>query len=208
MLNKPALTCFLLLLTIASGCHKSNTSPAASYDQQGIASWYGHPFDGRKTASGEVFQLTALTAAHRTYPFGTVLRVVNKKDMSSVDVRVNDRGPFVSGRIIDLSQAAAMKIGVTGTADVGLEVLSRPKSRGADSFAVQVGDFVSEDEAESLRKSMPDTYGPSHLIRRDEDQKWHVLVGMKPTLEGAEMLSQRISREHGPSFAVLIDPEE
>ena len=208
MLSRPTLSWFLLLLTLAAGCTKKGSAPTVHYDQQGVASWYGHPFDGRKTASGEVFQLTALTAAHRTYPFGTVLRVVNKQDLQSVDVRVNDRGPFVNGRIIDLSQAASTKIGMKGIADVGLQVLSRPVSRAADNYGVQVGEFASRDDAELLRRAIPQTYGPSRLIRRDEDQKWHVLVGMEPTLEGAEALSQRISGEHGPSFAVLIDPEE
>src|SRR3712207_2355167 len=86
----------------------------------GLASWYGPGFHGRRTASGEKFDANALTAAHRTLPFGTQVRVVNQRTGRSVVVRINDRGPFAHGRIIDLSQAAAQAIGVSGVAQVSL----------------------------------------------------------------------------------------
>ena len=87
----------------------------------GVASWYGPGFQGRKTASGERFNTGALTAAHRTLPFGTMVRVSNTKTGRSVMVRINDRGPYVGGRVIDLSLAAARSIGMGGTAHVALE---------------------------------------------------------------------------------------
>lgn len=88
--------------------------------QDGIASWYGPGFHGRRTASGETFNTHALTAAHRSLPFGTRVTVTNRATGRSVVVRVNDRGPFAHGRVIDLSQAAARAIGITGTAPVSL----------------------------------------------------------------------------------------
>jgi len=86
--------------------------------QNGRASWYGPGFHGRKTASGETFNTNELTAAHRTLPFGTKVRVVNKRTGKSVVVRINDRGPYVHGRVIDLSRASAQAIGLSGVAPV------------------------------------------------------------------------------------------
>ena len=86
--------------------------------QSGRASWYGPGFHGRRTASGETFNTHDLTAAHRTLPFGTKVRVVNKKTGKSVVVRINDRGPFAHGRVIDLSKASAQAIGISGVGPV------------------------------------------------------------------------------------------
>jgi rare lipoprotein A (peptidoglycan hydrolase) len=93
----------------------------------GIASFYGSEFHGRKTANGETFDMSALTAAHRTLPFGTKVRVTHLESGRSVTVRINDRGPFVKGRIIDLSRASAQAIGLEGVGQVKLEVLEYPK---------------------------------------------------------------------------------
>ena len=89
----------------------------------GLASWYGPGFHGRRTASGETFDTNDLTAAHRTLPFGTRVRVVNERNGREVVVRINDRGPFAHGRVIDLSRAAAQTIGVSGVAKVTLASL-------------------------------------------------------------------------------------
>jgi rare lipoprotein A len=89
----------------------------------GRASWYGPGFQGRRTASGEAFNTNAPTAAHRTLPFGTKVRVVNKKNGRSVVVRINDRGPYAHGRIIDLSRAAAQAIGLAGISEVAIAQL-------------------------------------------------------------------------------------
>ena len=102
------------------------SSPAAPPRiQTGRASWYGPPHHGRKTASGEIYDMNQLTAAHRTLPLGTRVRVTNVGNGRSVVVRINDRGPFIDGRIIDLSQAAAREIGAigAGVVSVQLEVL-------------------------------------------------------------------------------------
>ena len=106
---------------------QSCSSPVlrSAVSQEGLASFYGKEFDGRKTSSGEIFRKDGLTAAHRTYPFGTKLRVTNLKDGSQVEVRVNDRGPVKPERIIDLSYGAAKVIGLDklGLTRVRLEVL-------------------------------------------------------------------------------------
>jgi rare lipoprotein A len=88
--------------------------------QAGVASWYGPGFNGRTTANGERFNTHALTAAHRTLPFGTKVRVTNKSNGRSVVVRINDRGPYVGGRVIDLSNASARALGMSGLAKVSL----------------------------------------------------------------------------------------
>ncbi|HEU4887544.1 MAG TPA: septal ring lytic transglycosylase RlpA family protein [Thermoanaerobaculia bacterium] len=103
-----------LIVVLAYGCATSSQpqEPRPSETLQGVASWYGEEFAGRTTANGEIFDPSLLTAAHRTLPFGTVLDVTNAKTSQSVRVRVNDRGPYIGGRVIDLSYAAAKQIGL------------------------------------------------------------------------------------------------
>ncbi len=123
----------LALLLLAAGCATLRPPPSAKVGarQIGEASWYGAYHHGRPTASGETFDMDKLTAAHPTLPFGTRLRVTNLNNGRSVDVRVNDRGPFVGGRIIDLSYAAARALGVlgSGTVPVRVRVLALPVRR-------------------------------------------------------------------------------
>ena len=108
-------------LLLASGCARHHT-------EEGLASWYGPGFYGKKTASGERFRIYKRTAAHRTLPFDTRVRVVNLTNGRSVVVRINDRGPFVQGRIIDLSRAAARALGMLrdGVVEVRIEVKRYP----------------------------------------------------------------------------------
>lgn len=101
-----------------SMAHAEPQKTSGKVVQNGRASWYGPGFHGRKTASGETFNTHALTAAHRTLPFGTKVRVVNKRTGKSVVVRINDRGPYAHGRVIDLSRASAQAIGLSGVAPV------------------------------------------------------------------------------------------
>ncbi|MFP4384306.1 MAG: septal ring lytic transglycosylase RlpA family protein [Spirochaetia bacterium] len=99
-------TAVLILLSVSAA--------ASDYVEEGWASWYGGKFQGRQTASGEIFDTHQLTAAHKTLPFGTTVEVTNTENGKTVIVKINDRGPFVAGRIIDLSMAAAEKIGMVG----------------------------------------------------------------------------------------------
>lgn len=108
-----------------SGSVGTRFGPKVLLTEEGVASYYSVGFNGKLTASGEVFNKNAFTAAHRTFPFGTLLRVTNLSNGKSVEVTVNDRGPYEKGRIIDLSEAAARAIGMirTGTAEVEIQVL-------------------------------------------------------------------------------------
>ncbi len=115
------------VVVLAYGCASSapTSAPAIPATMQGVASWYGEEFAGRTTANGEIFDPRSLTAAHRTLPFGTVLDIKNVKTAQTVRVRVNDRGPYIGGRVIDLSYAAAQKIGLVepGIGEVQITVV-------------------------------------------------------------------------------------
>src|SRR5260370_119719 len=191
-----------IVLVIALGlasCTRKSSGPNNKV-QIGIASWYGQAFQGRPTASGELFDMEKMTAAHRTLPLGTKVRVQNLVNEKVVEVRINDRGPFVGERIIDLSRAAAQAISMPGIANVRLEVLSMPQTRGADVFAVQLGAFAGRSEAEPLLAEMKKRYGAAQLVFRDGDQTWRVLVGMEPTPERAAALAQQLEKESGPAW--------
>ena len=118
----------LVLLTLAVACGgkkaPSTVKPPKRYVEEGIASWYGKKYHGRTTANGERFDMRALTAAHRTLPFGTVVKVTNLENGRTVEVRINDRGPFVKGRVIDLAKGAAKKLDMiqAGVVRVRLEI--------------------------------------------------------------------------------------
>ena len=139
--------------------------------QTGNASWYGGKFQGRPTANGEIFDTNKFTAAHRTLPFGTRVKVTNLRNGKSTVVRINDRGPFIQGRIIDLSKAAAEAIGMidTGTAPVSIEVVEDVAGRAevkqetskydlSEQYTIQVGSFSMTRNALSMRKKL-ETHG-------------------------------------------------
>jgi rare lipoprotein A len=195
---------FVAAFLALTGCTK-RASQTGGQVQTGVASWYGHPFDGRLTANGETYDMEKMTAAHKTFPFGAVLRVENLANGKTTEVRINDRGPFVQGRIIDLSHAAAQAISMPGVATVRLQVISIPPTRGADLFAVQVGSFSQRLEAEKLRAQLEGKYGTAKLVFRDGNQSWSVLVGLEPTIESADTLALQLEHEAGPAFVVLVD---
>ncbi len=136
----------LILLGCLSGCASFGSGGGAGgFTQTGLASWYGTSEQGRKTASGERFDRNAMTAAHPSLPFGTIVRVTSLDNGRTVKVRINDRGPFVRGRIIDLSAAAAARLGIRedGIARVRVAVYrSDQRRRGFD-----LADAISSDDA-------------------------------------------------------------
>ena len=142
----------LLVVLAASAPAYASESGAAveAHALEGFASWYGGRFHGRATASGEIFDTNELTAAHRTLAFGTLVRVQNVKNGRSVVVRINDRGPFVEGRVIDLSRAAARAIDMIndGVAPVRLEIVHLEVE--SDLRTIQVASFLVRSNAEAL----------------------------------------------------------
>jgi rare lipoprotein A len=156
-----ALAAALALSLAAAACARLPRSGQGGIEV-GVASWYGGEFHGRPTSSREVFDMNDMTAAHRTLPFGTHVMVTNLENDRSVVVRINDRGPFVRGRVIDLSFAAARVLGLVGpgTARVRLEILRgglEPASKSA-AIWLQVGAFSVQENAYALRKRLDKTY--------------------------------------------------
>ncbi len=180
--------------------------------ETGIASWYGHPYHGRQAADGEIYDMETLVAAHRTLPFNTWVRVRNLNNGKDVEVRIIDRGPFVYGRIIDLSHAAARAIDMIGpgTAPVRIEIIRSPATVTPGVFAVQVGAFRDRNTAESVRARMESLYGAAQVaVRGGNPPLWRVLVGSEPTEDGADALAARIRQESGEknAFVLRLDSE-
>ncbi|HUI77027.1 MAG TPA: septal ring lytic transglycosylase RlpA family protein [Bryobacteraceae bacterium] len=184
------------------------TLTAVAADEEGLASWYGEPYHGRVAASGEVYDMDELTAAHRTLPFGTVVRVHRVDNGASVVVRINDRGPIPEDRIIDLSRAAARSIGMIqpGIVPVVLHVVKGAPAGSRTIWAVQVGAFRVRQNAERTLETMV-KYGTSRMVFRMETQLWSVLVGEAETRAEAESIADRV-RENprlGAAFVVRVE---
>jgi rare lipoprotein A len=210
----------LALVALAGCAHKKHarrippptpapsSAPQPGYTEVGVASWYGHPYHGRAAADGEIYDMETLVAAHRTLPFNTWVRVVNLANEKSVDLRIIDRGPFVDGRIIDVSHAAARLLEMIGpgTARVKMEVIRAPAGVAPALFAVQVGAFRVRENAERVRAKMEAQFGSARLVLRP-GSVWRVVVGAETSQEGAGALSDRIRQESGEKnvFVVRLD---
>lgn len=166
--------------------------------QRGIASWYGADFHGKPTASGEIYDMDAMTAAHKELPLGTVVHVTNLDNGREVTLRVNDRGPFVRGRILDLSRAGARAIGMIGpgTARIELRVLSVGEGRAGPSrfsrYTLQAGAYREKANAlamaDRLRRVGEDA-------RVEESGAWHrVRIGSFRSRDEAEDARKRLQR--------------
>lgn len=185
--------------------------PLVGTEEVGIASWYGYPYHGRASSSGEIYDMEKLTAAHRTLPFGTMVHVRNLTNDLTVDVRIIDRGPFVDGRIIDLSRAAARQIQMIGpgTAKVRLRILSLASAEPAGYYGVQTGAFQERANADRQRAAMERRYGSARLVRRDgAPPLWRVVVGHELSMEEAAALAERVAAETGAAFVVRVDATE
>lgn len=179
------------------------------FTEEGVASWYGVPFNGRRTSDGETYDMFQYTAAHRTLPFGAVVRVTNLSNGKQTVVRVNDRGPFVANRIIDLSYAAAVSLGMigTGTAPVRIESVGGPNP-DVGLFGVQVGAFEVEENAVRLRERLETQYSPVTIatVAVSGGTLYRVRVGRMSSEELARELAVRIEREEQlTTFVVRLD---
>ena len=168
------------------------------YVQHGIASWYGRKFHGRPTASGEIYNMYDLTAAHKTLPLGTYVMVSNLENHRSVMVKINDRGPFVKGRIIDLSYAAARVIGMVDQGTAGVSVvafgLKEPPRLEAPVYAVQVGAFSDKENAERLLRQLQNVFEEAYMttLETSGGSYYRVRIGRFGSREQAYRVAQEL----------------
>jgi len=168
--------------------------------EEGKASWYGAPFHGRRASDGEIYDMNKLTAAHRTLPFNTMVRVTNTANGKSTTVRITDRGPFVDNRIIDLSYAAAKEIGSIGpgVVPVRLEILSAIDP-AAGFFTVQIGAFRDRGNAERLRDRLSASYSPVAIqsFESASGSYYRVHVGKVSGEDAAKKLGAELHEREG-----------
>jgi rare lipoprotein A len=156
------------------------------FKERGLASWYGRDFHGKKTSNGETYDMYAMTAAHKTLPLGTWVNVKNLDNYKEIEVKINDRGPFVRGRIIDLSYTAAQRLGAVGPGTVPVEVIAlgtpAPSAKGSrgprtyipgdyytGNFTIQIGAFTVRENAENMKKQMEKTHDNVHIVIYEQD---------------------------------------
>ena len=192
---------------------KTPGTPAPEgYTEEGNASWYGIPFNGRRASDGEIYDMYKLTAAHRTLPFDTVVRVTNLNNGKSTTVRITDRGPFVENRIIDLSLAAAREIESVGpgVVPVRVEVLTPGIDPTGGYFTVQVGAFRDPNNAQRLRDRLNLSYSPIFIQQYDspDGTYYRVRVGKVSGEDAARQFGEQLrSREGFTPFVVRLDDQ-
>jgi rare lipoprotein A len=176
----------------------------------GLASWYGPPYHNRRGSNGEIYNMHAMTAAHRTYPLGSIVRVTNVKTGSHALVRITDRGPFIRGRVIDLSLAAAQKLDVkkVGVAKVRVELMQEPTiatSRG--KWAVQIGGFPDEGVATKFADHLTRRYHAANVLRFSSPTgAWWIRVRVPDDdHERAQKLAAETKTPEGGVFLVRLD---
>jgi len=186
----------LALFMISSlflGC--SHTPSSTAWQEVGTASWYGKKFHGRPTASGEIYDMFGLSAAHKTLPLGTRVRVTNLDNGRSVDVPINDRGPFVGRRIIDMSYGAARKLDMVqeGLAKVHVQVIQNPRAY-TYTYTLQFGAFTERDNAVAMADKLTDIgYSPDIEKTDIQGRQFHrVRLGEFQSLKKAQNLAEAI----------------
>jgi rare lipoprotein A len=200
-----AFVAFLLVQLLAVAC-SGNRKPASAPPtlgvplERGIASWYGPKFNGKLTASGERYDMNALTAAHPSLPFGTRIGVRNTRTGREVVVKVNDRGPYSKNRIVDLSYAAAKEVGVVGPGTASVEIYLVPESGAPPRYTVQVGAFSEPEKAIALQRDIVRLY-PEAVV--DSDGTWNrVQIGAFDGREQAESLRRELAAIGMPAVVV------
>jgi len=196
-------------LVLLAGCARTVVTtppvpPVLGAEEVGTASWYGVPHHGRRTASGEVFDMHRLTAAHRTLPFGTRVLVINRDTSQSAEVRVNDRGPFVDGRILDVSYAAARLLGIIGPGviPVRVRVVSLPDrpAAGDGTYTVQIGSFTTRGRAEALRDAVSGATVVEGLV--GGEPLYRVRVGTYPDRAHAAAAARALTARGYPALVL------
>ncbi len=221
-----AVATLLVVLAVGvGGCRRkrSTSKPASApptsapavpglYVEEGLASWYGHPYHGRPTANGEIYDMDKMTAAHRTLPFNTWVKVTNLENKRETKLRINDRGPFIEGRIIDLSRAGADAIAMLGpgTAVVRIEVVESPAGASIEArYGVQVGAFKVVANANGLREELSKRFRDVNVVTYDapDGLYYRVRVGRVSTIDEAQKLAGQLRREKdiAATFVVRLD---
>ena len=191
--------------------NKPAPTPAPpGYVEEGNASWYGVPFHGRRASNGEIYDMYKLTAAHRTLPFETMVRVTNLNNGKFTVVRITDRGPFVDNRIIDLSLAAAREVDSVGpgVVPVRVEVLSARVDPTSGFFTVQVGAFRDRANAERLHDRLSTSYSPIFIQQYDSPDGvfYRVRVGRISGEDAARQFGEQLrDREGFTPFVTRLD---
>jgi rare lipoprotein A len=180
------------------------------FEETGMASWYGAPYHNRRGSNGEIYNMHAMTAAHLTLPLGSIVRITNLKTDHSALVRITDRGPFVEGRIVDLSLAAAKALDVylPGTAKVRLEVLQAPAPLDSGGrWAVQIGSFMAEKTAAELAEHLQRRYQTAKVLKFVSPAGgWWVRVRvLDDDRQRAATLAQETETAEGSVFLVRLD---
>jgi rare lipoprotein A len=186
----------------------ANAKPLAT--EIGLASWYGPPYHNRRGSNGEVYNMHAMTAAHRTYPLGSIVRVTNMKTGAAALVRITDRGPFIPGRVVDLSLAAAQKIDVwkPGVAKVKVELMQSSATRESDGkWAVQIGGFPHEHAATELADHLTRRYHTAKIscFASPAGDWWIRIRVLDDNHERAQKLAAETQTPEGAVFIVRLD---
>jgi rare lipoprotein A len=210
---------FLVLVFLLTSCApKKITHPPYEpgkeirYRETGIASWYGEDFHGRKTANGETYDMHAMTAAHRTLPFNTRVRVTNLDNGRKTELRINDRGPFVPGRIIDLSRSGAKEIEMLGpgTAKVLVEAVGFAPGAALSiegTYSIQVGAFLERDNAYRFRDDLAKRHANVRVVLWETHTKrfYRVRLGAFRTEDQARRYYENLRKENPGGFIVRED---
>jgi peptidoglycan lytic transglycosylase len=178
--------------------------------QTGLASWYGPPYHNRRGSNGEVYNMHAMTAAHRTFPLGSIVRVTNVKTGSVALVRITDRGPFIPGRIVDLSLAAARRVDVwqPGIAEVKVELMeSGAPAASPGKWAVQIGGMPDEKAATKLADRLTHRYHTANVLRfKSPAGDWWIRVRvLDDDRDRAQKLAAETTTPEGAVFLVRLD---
>lgn len=203
----PAFGWFLILALLLGSCiRKPAALPAAVLS--GTASWYGPDFHGRLTSNKEIYNMYDLTAAHKSLPFGTRVMVTNLLNGKSVEVRINDRGPFVGDRVIDLSYAAARLLDLVGpgTAPVRLEILGSSDSLtlAAPRFSVQVGAFTLRENADRLLQRLAEIPGCGGAVISEFATEFQVYYRVRVPASSSSEAQDIAQKLVGAGFQVLV----
>jgi len=176
---------------------EADVVPREVYRETGTASWYGRELHGRKTASGEIFDMNGISAAHRTLPLGTTIRVTNLENQKALDVRVNDRGPFARNRVIDLSYGAAKELGFIAQGTVGVRIETLEPVQDTGQYTVQAAVFAEMENAMMLKDRLSKKFEVISIVPFESNvgKFYRVRVGAYASKEKAELIAGKLVLE-------------